>query len=519
MEIRPTGGRRGFTLVELLVSAGLVMLMMMLFAQIFQLATATLATQRGIAENDQRARMLTTMLSQDLRWRTFQDIVAFDPRVPALPHPNRHGYFYISENDPDSDLDDVLQFTVALLRSQPSPSPTASAPTDVLGDQLVVEQKELLFFGRATPLAPSSSNQPDLDGDGSLNFSAASAFAEVTYFLRRGNLYRRVMLIRPRSGGSAQPHLQGVEYFHSPSNPDPTGTVLVYSTPPNNTRVFYREFDFSVYRANFGGFEQLKFHGNDSLFNDGASASSQFMLGRPWYRFGHNYTTGQPREFINDSSGLPTVFMGRFTHDETSHDDFQYPFLVAPSEPGYPNPYTRTDLTDLTGTTGGPDGTIDQYAGTSALVSRRAEDIIMTQAHGFDVKVWDDAVGRFVDIGHSIPGGDFYQTPEGSDPTSDTQNRNWHSVGGINYGPRVPAAINDDRNRIFDTWHTQVDINGDATMDPPPFRPTRPPGAPLGTPLPMRAIQITVRYYDPSSDQTRQLTLVEDLLVTDLREE
>src|SRR5262245_48685261 len=56
----------GFTLVEMLVAVGLVVLMMVLFASIFQLATGTMTTQKGISENDQRVRLMVTMLRNDL---------------------------------------------------------------------------------------------------------------------------------------------------------------------------------------------------------------------------------------------------------------------------------------------------------------------------------------------------------------------------------------------------------------------------------------------------------------------
>jgi len=39
----------GFTLVEMLVAVALVLLMMSIFAQIFQMATGSLSQQRGIA--------------------------------------------------------------------------------------------------------------------------------------------------------------------------------------------------------------------------------------------------------------------------------------------------------------------------------------------------------------------------------------------------------------------------------------------------------------------------------------
>ncbi len=86
--------RTAFTLVEMLVSVGLVILMMLMFTQIFQLATDQMGTQRGIAQNDQRSRTLTTIIKNDLDNRTFRILIH---EMPSSPHqarrfPVMHGY-------------------------------------------------------------------------------------------------------------------------------------------------------------------------------------------------------------------------------------------------------------------------------------------------------------------------------------------------------------------------------------------------------------------------------------------
>src|SRR5262245_4739225 len=95
--------RQGFTLVEMLVAVGLVILMMSMFAAVCQLATGAMSKQKGIAENDQRARLVTTVLQSDLQKRTFRHMLPFKP-VGSTNDDNefrlaeRQGYFYISEN-------------------------------------------------------------------------------------------------------------------------------------------------------------------------------------------------------------------------------------------------------------------------------------------------------------------------------------------------------------------------------------------------------------------------------------
>ena len=108
----------GFTLVEMLVSVACVLLMMSMFAQIFQIATGSLSQQRGLAENDQKARMITTTVRGDLERRTFRDVFPFraneDTRQLGHSLSRRAGYFEIDENDPFDDTDDVLSFTASV---------------------------------------------------------------------------------------------------------------------------------------------------------------------------------------------------------------------------------------------------------------------------------------------------------------------------------------------------------------------------------------------------------------------
>ncbi len=114
--IRFSQSRSGFTLIEMLISVALVLLMMTMFAQIFSAATASVAKQRVISENDQKARSLSTVIRGDVAKRTFTNPFPFYPNEDSATSPtefgNRAGYIYINTNDPASYSDDVLQFTV-----------------------------------------------------------------------------------------------------------------------------------------------------------------------------------------------------------------------------------------------------------------------------------------------------------------------------------------------------------------------------------------------------------------------
>ncbi len=106
----------GFTLIEVMVTLALTMLMMVMFGSLFQITANFVTRQKGVGENDQSARILTTVLRSDLQARTMRLLAPFHPKMSAIggtfPDSSRRGYFEYSENNPADDTDDVLQFTV-----------------------------------------------------------------------------------------------------------------------------------------------------------------------------------------------------------------------------------------------------------------------------------------------------------------------------------------------------------------------------------------------------------------------
>src|SRR5579864_9373406 len=123
-------GRTGFTLVELMVTLALTLIMMVMFGYIFKSTGDFVTRQKGIAENDQSARILTTALRGDLQNRTMRLLAPFHPNMSSLrdDSTNRQGYFYYSENNPLDDTDDVLQFTIKV----PITNPVTLAPSPPL---------------------------------------------------------------------------------------------------------------------------------------------------------------------------------------------------------------------------------------------------------------------------------------------------------------------------------------------------------------------------------------------------
>jgi hypothetical protein len=502
--------RAGFTLLEMMVAIGLVMLIMLMFAKIFEVTAGTMGTQKGLAKNDQKVRSFTVIMKEDLEHRTFRRVVPFFPGQDTGSHgpfyspQERRGYFSISENDPNNNTDDVLAFT-------------AQFPVPVSGKAL------------ALALAPidwnldKNLNQPVFDDGIPDNSTGSSRSVEIVYFLRYGKLYRRVMLIREPyedEGKGAQP-----------------GELL------DDYKNFWRDFDYSAYRKFPPAVDAgVKFHDAQKALNnnhpaDNVDAQFQYpiSLGVPHLRFGHsvNRRDGTPREFVGTNKDQ---FIGRFTTQETAHSGFGYPG-------GNFDPHNDENPLSLE--------TFGIYAGLVSGLSveadgtttnRRGEDILLSNVHEFDIKVWDDydedfnqnrkldsiedfngnnrldSVMAFVDLGHDRtvngkPVGYYNQQPF---PDPDLGPLGW---------------INKNYGRRYDTWHPFPPLGF------PPFRPLHPFNGDDGVfgtfqnddlmndpndlleqgflgsddEVPLKAIQITIRFFDVESDQMRQLTLIHTL--------
>ena len=453
--------RGGFTLVEMLIAVALTLLIMTLFAQVFELASGSITLQQALGENDQQVRTFTTVLRSDLRKRTFRELIPFREGQTSAgslsPFGSRRGYFYVSTNDPNDPRDTVLQFTVS-------------------SKVLVDSSDETEYYGRATALdSPFNANlnQPEHDdGQPGQNQAASSSAAQVCYFLRSGRLYRRVVLLRDPwfRSGSVQPTRTSddADFFDHSSplilgggqyarHPDLVAAGLTHEGE------FWEDFDYAAF-----GSSGAKFLGTDSLNNDGSPPQS---LGIPVFRFGFNQSAtmfpggasafGVSREF---STGDPAAgfFLGRYTHEETSHPDFNFPQTGS-------NKFDYTAFTPID-TTPIADEVVDQFADGP----RRGADLLLSHVHSFEVLLWDTRVGRFLPLGHNVlaPGPDGVSGTADDEPGDFHIDRNRQLASGQIVVPGDPATYPASwRGKVFDTWHQSVNLNGDTLFDPPPYRP------------------------------------------------
>jgi type II secretory pathway component PulJ len=163
-----TSPSRGVTLVEMLVTVALVVIIMGIIVQIFQSATGAIHVSQTYQDLDMTLRRLDATIRQDLKGVTARFTPPLDPAKNL-------GYFEYGENlgsdIQGEDTDDYIAMTVKAPEGQP-------------------------FRGRLTLLMPNSNGQLYN------TVVVTSDFAEVIYFLRNGNLYRRVLLIKPELSSS-----------------------------------------------------------------------------------------------------------------------------------------------------------------------------------------------------------------------------------------------------------------------------------------------------------------------------
>ena len=463
-----TSQRNAFTLVEMLVSVTLVLLMMGLFASIFQIATGSMTKQRGISEQDQRARILATNVRKDLQHRTFRYMYPFCPEENSLTSPtsfaNRTGYFYVSTNSPYTGLDDVIQFTV---NSNITSEDADSTP----------------FFGRAAELVDRSTsgasptslhinpNQPETDdGAFAANSGASSPYAEICYFVRNGNLYRRVVLIREPLNVAgqnlvAQPTSRsGYNYLSGqPDRADPTTYDGLFKVTNGSFRAdggggtlsndFQLLFDHSAF-ASLGINQSAVVLGVDALSNETTGAASE-VLANPARRWGFNSNplSRRSREHSRIANATsPSLFIGRYTHAETSSLNFNYPQNSCRVET-IPPDSTAADSNTLLGN-GNPmdvvntpvtlnaNGVVSEFDSAASEGRggiRRVEDLLLSNVHEMKVELWDQRLQRFVVPGHSS--GNFATGQVGDYHFSRCHNPQYGPISGVN-----PGAV-------FDTWH------------------------------------------------------------------
>ncbi len=282
-DVRGSTRRRGVTLVEMLVTLAVLLLMMVAIVKIFQAATGSLSAAQAYQELDNQLRLLDSTLRSDLTGVTATMTPPNDPR-------NNGGYFEYGENEfadlQGEDSDDYIRFTAKAPAGRP------------FTGRMYVPMNGLQGLSNA-------SFQP---------ITITSDYAEIIYFLRNGNLYRRVLLVAPERQSTIVPTVSGNSTANSLLNN--VGTITDSTGKP---------YPFNFTPAGLGGY-QVSWQGVNDL-----SA--------------HPAPSGQPTANAPDSVILNTL--GDLTNRENR---FAYPRF-------------GNDFLDLTSGVHNPDGLVDDFNG------------------------------------------------------------------------------------------------------------------------------------------------------------
>ena len=426
----------GFTLIEMLVATTLVVMMMLLFAQIYTAAVRSLNDQQALARNDQRMRSVDLVLRSDLLKGSFRQVPGSRGIVPLVygdtVHTPQKGYFYLSVNDRSNPVDNVLQFTMLV------------SPDNRVHDQTP-------FYGRCQgwQYPNTLNNHPDEDDGIPGNFVGMSRGAEVSYFVRGGNLYRRQLLLRDPALGTVghgdQPvNASGAAFIADETAQTDTGTQVDINGS------YYQRYDYAAY-ASSGTGAGLRFLGLTALENYGATGTGSVSLGLSPYRFGFNPTNGQPVEFAG------TTYFGRMTHAETGSRYWVWPAAVNYYRDQSNNPVNVASPNPLTS------GALTYNASTNLLTAggnllynttRVNEDLLLNNVEAFDIEVWDPTTDLFVQLGAA------------------TGTTGFNADARLNqgYGPNATIV----NNWVFDTGHPGLWNDNpalSATIGKPAYRP------------------------------------------------
>ncbi len=259
----------------MLITLAILLIMMTVIVKIFQAATGALNAAQVYQELDNQLRLLDSTIRSDLNGVT----ASMTP--PNNPNNNK-GYFEYGENEfadvQGEDADDYIRFTAKAPAGQP-------------------------FTGRMW-VRGAYLNSPTINARYGTNqnvqpITITSEYAEIIYFLRNGNLYRRVLLVAPSlqstiepAVGNVNPNLLNAGFFPAAlggfpvsltgnqvswqavndlsAHPAPTGTPFSNNSVILNTlsdltsrenRAFYQRFS--------SDFEDISGNYPTSLYGDG----------------------------------------------------------------------------------------------------------------------------------------------------------------------------------------------------------------------------------------------------------
>ncbi|MGW8257805.1 MAG: PilW family protein [Thermoguttaceae bacterium] len=456
--LAPRPSSRAYSLIELLVAMTIALILLAAVVEMFAKVGESITDSRSMLEASERARLAAARLQMDLQGVT---ATMSPPRSPE----DGEGYFeyiegpvmqrYITQKRSDYDWDSPGAIRPKPLNSQSIPSSDPNIDTSV--DTSVGDFDDILMF------TTRSTGKPFM---GKYNNNAVqSDVAEVVWFIRGRTLHRRQLLIRPDLDVAAL----GASGFYAKNDISVRleGANLVANTLGDLTRR----------KCRFGH------------LSTGFPFSASVVLVPPTPVWGD---LGLPTLRECSDNTPPAWNAGVWNGSATTYTNNRVDFWA---NSGADAPFSDSAIPDGSG----PGNT---FSGT-----RIADDVILTNVIGFDVKAWDPTAnggaGQYVDLGgagsSTFSGfGDPRSLLQGSVGTArvyDTWSTHYENIGlapGFANAGRSTNGFDDDGNGIVD------DENEKLTSAPYPY--------------PLRGIQVKIRYFEPDSRQVRELTVVQDFL-------
>lgn len=491
--------RRGFTLVELMMATLLTLMLMLVVVGLFAAVSQSIRDSRATMEMAGRLRAAKRKLQLDLEGRT---VTVSPPVRPAAGE----GCLEIIEG-PLGPIDPPVP--------QPINFDTGAVDTTVADfDDILV----LTTRSRAGPFVGRYR-------DGTIE----SYEAEVVWFVRARTLYRRVMLIAPQTMPDLDDNHDGSV---DPTDNNGVVDVVDLTDAAGTSHSFYEWYDISAR-------PEYDVTGNIA----GWVPNTLGDLTKRENRFAHavhpsEVTPIAPATILNfpypasrwGQLGMPTLRECADPNWMSWANPAGMPFVTpvaqidlwAPAAQAHPWPETDPRT-----------GTLLAYPG-AGVNNRIAEDVILTNVIGFDVKVWDPGAPRLRYQGRIIQPGDpgfavafaawlgGTATIAGRGAYVDLNYANDPTVSTFS-GPGTRPL---DLPMVYDTWsfhyeHDGIDTDQDGVIDEGTDGfdnggvagiiddlGEREAIAPY--PVPLRGIQIKIRTFEPDSRQVREVTVVAD---------
>ena len=479
----------GYTLVEIMVATTLSLILLGAVVRMFGDVGQSITDSRAMLEVSDRLRIAATRLQMDLAGVT---VTMNPPRRPE----NNEGYFEYIEGP-------VTQATASTYAynndvTTAVPDPTVGDFDDIL--MFTTRSTGRPFVGRCASAA---------------NGTITSDVAEVAWFVRGRTLFRRQLLVAPwlnPMGAVAAGFYGNYDVSASIQNGvlvantlgDLTKRECRFAHPTNTFPYDVTRWQFSVNETPIPTLPTLRECFVWTLGNQVPTPIGTFTSVDFW----SNNVMLRPSEAGAIWQKSYAYFMNQIVIPAPPNDHY-YLCTVAGTTNSTPPTWPTTGGTVTDG------GTLTWK--DIGMSTRIADDVILTNVIGFDVKAWDPIAVAYVDlgtgagrfsstgqsVGYTKPSGVW--TPQSLTRVYDTWSTHYEDVGTFTGDTRAGRANNGFDDQIVETPGGATPANG--IVDDDAEKLTRPP-----YPYPLRGIQVKIRTFEPDSRQILEWTVIQDFL-------